>query len=183
VHAPAEAVEVLQRELHADAPRDRDEVDHRVGRAADRGKRADRVLEGRAHQDLRKDEVFFHHLHDPAARHAREHIAPRVHGGNRGVARHADAERFHHRGHGRGGAHRHAVAVRAVHARFGLVEFLQRDLAGAQVFRHRPGIGARADIGAAVLARQHRSAGDQDRRQVHARGAHQRGGRGLVTAR
>ena len=37
--------------------------------------------------------------------------------GNRGVARQADAERLDHRGHRRGGAHGHAVAVRAVHAR------------------------------------------------------------------
>ena len=34
----------------------------------------------------------------------------------------------------------------------------QRDLAGAQVLRHRPDVGARADVGAAVLAGEHRPA-------------------------
>ena len=49
----------------------------------------------------------------------------------------------------------------------------RRDLAGAQVLRHRPDVGARADVGAAVLAREHRPARHDDGRQVDARRAHQ----------
>ena len=41
----AEPVQVLERQLDADAAGDRDQVDHRIGRAADRGQRLDRVLE------------------------------------------------------------------------------------------------------------------------------------------
>jgi hypothetical protein len=40
-----EPVEVVERQFHADAARDGDQVDHRVGGAADRGQRLDRVLE------------------------------------------------------------------------------------------------------------------------------------------
>ena len=54
--------------------------------------------------------------------------------------------------------------------------------ARAQVLRHRPDVGARADVGAAVLAREHRPARYGDGRQVDLRGAHQQRGRGLVAA-
>ena len=50
-------------------PRDRDQVDHRVGRAADRGQRLDRVLERLAREDLRELQVLVHHLDDAPARH------------------------------------------------------------------------------------------------------------------
>ena len=49
----AEAVPVVECQRHAAAAGEREQVDHRVGRAADRRVRADRVLEGRAGQDLR----------------------------------------------------------------------------------------------------------------------------------
>ena len=61
-HAAAEAGPVLQFQRHADAPGDRLQVDHGVGRAADRGVDPDRVLERRAGQDLRQRQSLAHHL-------------------------------------------------------------------------------------------------------------------------
>ena len=100
-------------------------------------------------------------------------VAPRIDGGNRRVAGQRDAQRLDHAGHRRRRAHRHAVALRAMHARFGGGEFLLRHLAGAHVFRHLPDARAGADLLAAELAVQHRPAGNTDRRQVAARRAHQ----------
>jgi hypothetical protein len=62
-----EAVEVLHGERHAHAAGDRDQVDHRVGRAADGGVDADGVLEGLAGEDLRQQLVLVHHVDDAPA--------------------------------------------------------------------------------------------------------------------
>ena len=182
MHAAARSVPVVERQLDADAPRDGDEMDHRIGRAADRGIGADRVLERRLGQDLRQAHVLLHELDDAPPRHAREHIASCIDRGVSGVAGHGDTERLHHRRHGRGGAHGHAVAVRSMHARFRLMELVERDFSGAQFLGHRPDVGARADVVAAILAREHRPARDEDGGDVDARRAHQDRGRGLVAA-
>ena len=158
MHAAAEAVEVLHLEIDADPPRDRDEVDHRVGGAADRREHTDGILERLPGEDLRKDELVLHHFDDAPSRHAREHVPARIDRRDGGIAGHADAERLDHRCHGRSCSHGHAVAMRAVHARLGLVKLLQRDLSRPQVFGHRPHVGARADVVAVELAREHRSA-------------------------
>ena len=70
--------------------------------------------------------------HDAPARHAREHPAARIDGGNRGVGRQAHAERLDHRRHRRRRAHRHAVAGRARHARLDLDHVRRLHLAGLQ---------------------------------------------------
>ena len=51
-HAPAERIEVVHLERDADLTRDRDQMEHRVGRAARRQDRRDGVLDGFAGQDL-----------------------------------------------------------------------------------------------------------------------------------
>ena len=59
------------------------------------------------------------------------------------------------RGHSRGGAHRHAVAgAERFIAGLGLMEFVERDLAGAQLLAHRDDAGARADDLPAIHAAQ-----------------------------
>ena len=49
----AQAVEIVEVELHAHAARDRQQVDHGVAGSADGGVHADRILERLARQDLR----------------------------------------------------------------------------------------------------------------------------------
>jgi DNA-binding FadR family transcriptional regulator len=177
-----QAVEVVERELDADAPGDRQQVDHEVGRAADRGVDLDRVLDRLARQDLRHVQVLVDHADDAPARLAREHVAAAVDGREGRVARQADAQRFDHAGHGARGAHRHAVAMAAVHAALGLEEVLQLERAGAHLLAHLPHAGARAELLAAPLARQHRAARHADGRQVDAGRAHHQRGCGLVAA-
>ncbi|SAL70625.1 hypothetical protein AWB67_04097 [Caballeronia terrestris] len=155
-------------------------MQHRIRRSADRRVRADRVLEGFAREDLVHREVFANHIDDAPPRHMREHLTPCIDGRNRRVVRQAHAERFDHRRHRGGRAHRHAVAARAVHARFGFGEFFLRHRPGAHFLRHLPHARARADVLAAELAVQHRPAGDRQRRQIARRGAHQQRGRRLV---
>ncbi len=157
-HVRGEPIEILEREGDADAASECEQVDHRVRRAADRCIRANCILEGGARQHLRHAQILVHHLHDAPAGELRKPFAARVGCGNRGVFRERHAERLHHARHRRGGAHRHAVALRSMHARFGGREFLHRHLAGAHFLRHFPHAGPGADRRAAEASVQHRAA-------------------------
>ena len=117
---------------------------------------------------------------DAHAGHVRQHVAPRIDRGNGRVVRQGDAERLGHAGHRRRGPHRVAGARRARHARLGREEFTQLQRAGLHLLGQLPDCRARADVLALVLAVQHRSATDDDRRHVDAGGAHQQRGRRLV---
>src|SRR6185369_10794313 len=79
-------------------------------------------------------------------------------------------------------AHHHAVAVRAMRAALGLVEFLHGHLAGAHHLGELPRVRARSMALAAVVAVQHRAARDADRGEVDARGPHEERGCRLVAA-
>jgi len=119
----------------------------------DRRVHADRVLEGLAREDFER--VSFSLTISTMRRPRRgEHVAARVHRRDRRVAGHADASASTIEPSLRP-CPCHAMAVRAVHAGLGLVELRERDFSGAQVLGHRPDVGARADVGAAVLAREH----------------------------
>src|SRR5258705_420748 len=137
------------------APSGADKWKYGFGRAADRGVDAARVLDRRSRQDLLEAEALPDHFHDAPSRRAREHVAARIDRGDRRVPGEAEPERLDHSGHGGRRPHGHAVTVRAVHARLGLVEFLDRDLSGAQLLGHRPHVGSRADLFVAILVREH----------------------------
>ena len=159
---------------------DGQQVHDRVGRAADRAVDHDRVLERLLGEDLRHLQVLVHHVDDPPPAHARQQLAPRIDGRNRGVGGQAHAERLDHRRHRRRRAHRHAMAGGARHARLGLDQVRHLHLAGLQHLGELPHVRAGADVLAAELAVQHRSTGYADRRQVARRRAHQQRRRGLV---
>ena len=129
-HVAPERVPVVEGEVGADAPGQRQQVHDRVGGAADGAVGTNGVLERLGRKDLRHGEILLHHLHDPPARHMRENVAPRVRGGDGGVGRQRHAERLGHAGHRRRGSHRHAVTDRARHARFRVHELLHRHVAG-----------------------------------------------------
>jgi hypothetical protein len=177
-----EPVEVVDAELDAEAAGDRDQVDHGVGRAADRRERDDRVLERLPRQHGRDPLVLVDHVDDAPAGHPREHVAPAVDRRIGGVAGQAEAERLDHARHRARRSHRHAVAVAAMHAALGIEEVLQLERSGAHLLAHAPDAGARAELLAAPLAVQHRPARDADRRQVDARCAHDERRRRLVAA-
>ncbi|CAG4924328.1 hypothetical protein LMG31841_05372 [Paraburkholderia saeva] len=171
---------VFERQLHADALRERDQMNDRIRRAANRRIRADRVFKGLAREDPVHRQVFTNHVDDAAPGQVREHLTARIDRRNRGVMRQTHAERLDHRGHRRRRAHRHAVSARAVHARFGFGEFFLCHRAGAYFLRHLPDARARADGLAAKAAVQHRAAGDRQRGQVARCRAHQQRRRRLV---
>ena len=182
VHATRQLVEVGERQRHAEAARDREQMDHGVRRAADGRERADRILERGACQNLREHEFLVHHPDDAPAGHARQRVAARVGRGNRGVLRQAYAERLDDRGHARRGAHRHAVAGAAVHRGLGFAKLCLRELACTHLLAHGDDVRARAHQRAAVVRGELRAARDADRRQVRGRRAHQQRRRGLVAA-
>jgi hypothetical protein len=126
--------------------------------------------------------TFERHLDDADPRHVREYVAPRVDSRNRRVVRQRHAERLGEASHRRRRSHRVAGAGRARHARLGGQKMMHVDLTGFQRFVQLPYGGARTDVLARELAVQHRPAGDDDRRHVAARGAHQQRGRRLVAA-
>src|SRR3954453_6752389 len=74
------------------------------------------------------------------------------------------------------------MAMAAVHRTLGLMELLQRDLAGAQLLAHGDDVGSGADLPALVDAAELRTTRDTDGRQVGACSAHEKCGRGLVAA-
>ena len=177
-----QAVEVFDRQLQAEAAGDGDQVDHGIRAAADRSQRLDRVLERLARQDARQLLVFVNHVDDAPPGFARDDVAAAIDRGIGRVARQADAERLDHARHRARGAHRHAVAVAAVHAAFGLEELGELQGAGAHLLAHAPDAGARAQLLVAPAAVQHRPATHADGRQIGARRAHQQDRRRLVAA-
>ena len=163
-------------------PRDRIDVDRRVGRAADRRTGDDRVLESLAGQDVRGLQVLVHDLDGAAAGLVGDLGALAVGRRDRGAARQRHAERLGERIHGRGRAHGVAVADRRRRGGDDVDELLVVDAPRRLFLARLPHDGAGADALAVAPAVEHRAAGQHDRRNVHRRRRHQAGGRGLVAA-
>ena len=155
---------------------------HGVGRAADGGTHAHCVGECGLGEDLRRTEVFAHHLDDAATGEVREHRTARVDGGDGCVLRQRDSHGLHEARHGRCGTHRVAESLATRHARFRSKEVLAGHLAGADSFRELPHIGSTADVPALVLPVELGAAGQDDRGEVDAGCSHQLGRRVLVAS-
>ena len=116
VHQQRDVVAVLlpvvDREFDADMPRQRVDMDRRVGRAADRRVDHDAVLERLAGQDVGRFQILPDHLDDPLSGLIGDLAALAIGRGDRRAARQRHAERFGQRVHRRGGAHGVAVADR-----------------------------------------------------------------------
>jgi hypothetical protein len=127
-------------------------------------------------------QVLVDHLDDAPARHAGEAVAARVDGRVGGVAGQRHAERFDHRGHGRGRAHGHAIpgerdmALSASAKSCALITPARTSSENFHTSVPEPMVAA---LEAAV---EHRPAGDDDGGQVAGRRAHDQRGRGLVAA-
>ena len=158
-------------------PAMRQQVDHRVGRAADR-----RVDAGSRSRTPARVRIFdscrssLHHLDDAPAGHAAPaRCGARRPPGSRRCSGSAMPSASTIDGHGRGGAHGHAVAVRSGACTLSASRNSSwLDLAGAQIFREAPHVGARADVAGRGTCR---SASGRRRRtivgQVDAGRAHQ----------
>jgi hypothetical protein len=129
-HVVADRFPVFDRKLDADVPRDGDEMDRRIGRAADRRAGDDRILEGGAGEDVRRLQILAHDLDGAQAGLVGDLAALAVRRRDRGAAGQRHAERLGHGVHGRGGAHGVAMADRRRGGCDDVDEFLVVDLAG-----------------------------------------------------
>ena len=93
---PGQHVEVVERERHAEAACDGQQVDHRVRRAADRRVDPDRVLERRPGHDGRGSQVVPDQADDDLAGSLRRLVAAGVHRGPGRRVRQLQAERLGH---------------------------------------------------------------------------------------
>ena len=174
---------VLDVELDADVAGDGDHVRRTVGRAPGRGGHRDRVLERLPRHDLRGLEVLPDHLDDPLARQI-GHLRPlAIRCGDRGAAGERHAQRLGHGVHGRGRAHRVAVADRWCRRAGHLHELLDVDLALGEELAGVPDDRPGAGEAALVVAVQHRPAREDDGRDIDGGGGHDERRRGLVAAR
>ena len=180
--AAGDGVEVVQGQGDAGAAGDGDQVDQRVRRAAEREHGRRRVLERLAGEDRLRGLVVPDHVDDALAGVDGHPVVGGVDGGDRRGAGQRHAERFGGAGHRGGGAHRHAVARRPGDAFFEVLQVAVGGDAGPVVVPDPPHVGAAADSLPPVVAAEHRARGDEDRRDVRARRAHDEGGRGLVAA-
>ena len=181
-HLVADPLPVLDRQLDADVPGDGVDVDRRIGRAADRAVDHDGVLERLPGQDVGRLQVFPDHFDDPPASVIGDLAALAMGRRDRRAAGQAHAERFGQRIHGRGGAHRVAMADRGRRGGDDLHELLIVDLALGEVGAGAPDDRARAGALAVMPAVVHRPAGENDRRNVDRRRRHDAGRSGLVAA-
>ena len=181
-HVVAVFLPILDAELDAGVARNRVDMDRRVGRAADCRIGDDGVLERLAGQDVGRLQILVHDFHRAHAGLVGHLAALAIRRRDCGAARQRHAERFGERIHGRGGAHGVAVASRRRRRRCDLQELLIVDAAGSEFLARLPHRHARAAALALPPTVQHRSAGQDDCRQVHGRRRHQAGRRGLVAA-
>ena len=104
-HCPADAVEVVEAEVDLGLVRDREQVQHDVGRASERHRDGDRVLEGVFGEDVAGGDAEPQHVDDGLTRAVREVVAATVGGGRARGTRKAHAERLGDARHGVGGVH------------------------------------------------------------------------------
>ena len=144
----------------------------RVGRTAERHERHDRVVERRGRENVARLQILPDHLDDAAAArfgHARVIGIDRR---NRRGAGQRQAQRLGDAGHGRCGAHRHAVTRGARDAFLDVAPVVLVDVAGAQLRPVLPRVAAAAQRMAVPIAAQHGAARHEDRRQIHRHRAH-----------
>jgi hypothetical protein len=181
-HARADAVEVFELELDVRLVRDREQVQHRVRRTAERHRDRDRVLERVFGHDLARTQIHLEQIHDRAARFVREVVAPAVDCGGRGRTRQRHSERLTDRSHRVGGEHARTRAFGRARALFDLTELVLGEHAGrarANRFEHTHDV-ERLIL---VVTGQDRTAVEKHRRQVEPRRRHQHPGQALVATR
>ncbi len=134
-HLLADAGEVLQRQLDVGLVGDRQQMQHRIGRAAERHHHRDRVLERLLGEDVAGGDAAAQQFDDGLPAAPGEPVAPAVGGRRGGAARQRHADRLGGTGHGVGGVHAAARALAGADRPLDRVDVLARHQAA----------GARAD--------------------------------------
>ncbi len=175
-------IEFVDGQRDSRTAREREQVDHGVGRAGHRGMDDHRVDERRLGQDRRRLQIGPDHVDDPrSGRRAHSHVI-RIHRRQRRRARQAHAERLGNRRHRRGGAHDLTGPRRARDAGLHFIPVVLADRSGPQFGPVLHRVRADAQLRTAQVAAQHDAGRHIDRRQVHRQRAHQETRRRLVAA-
>ena len=172
-------VNFLQVDGAARRIRDRDDMQHRVGGAADRHIRPQRVFKRGGGQNIARANVLFQQLENLLAGVFRQAGARRIHRRNGTVARQRHADRFGQAVHRVGGVHTRAGAAGGAGILFQTRQLVVVDLAGgmaADRFKHF----GQAHPHALVFAGQHRTTADKDGGQIHAARRQQHAGHDFV---
>lgn len=106
----------------------------------------------------------------------------RVNGGNGRCARKRETKRLGDRGHGRGRAHRHAVAGSRGDVIFEILPVFAGKISGSAFGPILPDIGSRGEWLTAPGGPHHRSTGHKDDGDIDHDRTHEEGGNGFVTA-
>ena len=122
-------VEVVDLERDEELGRDREQVQHAVGRATGRGDHGDRVLDRVAVDDLAWLEVLADEVHDQLAAAPRGLVLARVLGRDAVEAGGGEAQRLQHHRHRIGGVLAAACTRAGARPVLDLVQLLERDLA------------------------------------------------------
>ena len=137
----AQRVEIVERELDAGAPRDGDQMDDRIGRAASRHGDLGGVVDRRPGDDPVRREIVPDHLDDAAPAGRGQPDVTGIGGRDGRAAGQDQPHRLGDRRHGRGRAHGHAMAVGARDAAFDTQPLLVRRYcrrgARPSISRHR----------------------------------------------
>ena len=181
-HLAGQLVERLELEWYACLVRDSEQMQDRVGRAADRHLAGQRVAERRRGQNVARLDVLLDQLHDLHAGVLCQMNACSGNGRGRAVARQRHADRLGQAVHRVCGVHACARAA----ARAGIaLSFVERRLvhhAGLVRADRLEGLGQRYLL-TAEMACEHRAAGNQNGRDVQASRRHQHAGNDLVAVR
>ena len=137
-----QGVPIVQREWDAHAARNGNQMDHRIGGAANGAADADGVFKSFAGENVGQADIAIDQVDNVPAGTLGQLIAARIHGGDRSVFRQAYAHGFDQTGHGGGCSHGHARARRARHAAFCLHELRQGHGACVDGLREFPDMGS-----------------------------------------
>ena len=178
--AAAELVEARERQVDAEAARYGGQVHDGVGAATEGMQQGDGVIESGGRDDLREADALLHQVDDLPAGAGSQAQAARISRRDGAVTGQGDAQRFHQRVHGRGGAHDHTVAGAAHEVLFDRLVGLGANRPGQVFGGVTAAIGASAQDLAIVMPVEHGPATEHDGGDIGAGCAHQRGGRSLV---
>ena len=177
-------IESRQRVVHLCFVGEGEDVEHRVRRAAHRDVERDRVVDRARGDDVAEGHALLMQLEEPSGRALRELVALGGGGEDGAVAGQREADRLAEAVHRVGGEHAAAGPAGRTRLPLELEEPLVGDLTrSALAHALEDGDQVERLAGAGVAPRFHRSAGDEDRRDVGARGAHEHAGDDLVAVR
>ncbi|WP_157576533.1 hypothetical protein [Mycobacterium sp. GA-2829] len=185
-HLLPDAGEVLEGQLHPRLPRDRQQVQHRIGRPAERHHHRDGVLERLLGEDVARGHAAAQHLDDRLAGAARVVLTAGVDRQRRRTAGQRHAERLGRGGHGVGGVHAAAGAFAGTDRAFDDVDVLAGHQSAGTRADRLEGVDDRdfllRAVGELGDAGHDRPVVEEDRRQVEPRGGHEHPGDRLVAA-